>query len=91
MLRKTSYFFRYLCENREALESSARRLAEIVGYDWQPPTDVNDEQKKPTQVFLGGLDAGCVVSLADEKVYEPTHSAILEYYRPEEPLADHLR
>ncbi|KAI1724754.1 phosphoinositide 3-kinase family, accessory domain (PIK domain) domain-containing protein [Ditylenchus destructor] len=80
----------YLSDN-EMMETSAHRLAEIVGYEWKPPKDdVNHEEKKPTQVFLG-LDAGSLVSLADEKVYEPSHASVLEYYRPEEPLADHLR
>lgn len=72
------------------MEQSAKRLAQIVGYE-QPteaPAEWASEQKHSQQVFLG-LEPGAVVSLADRKVFQPTHPSLVEHYNGE--LADHLR
>lgn len=82
--------YRGYLADEESIENSEERLAQIVGYERKQAEEVNNEQKKPSQVFLG-LESGSIVSLADEKVFEPTHPSLVDYYRPEEPLSDHLR
>jgi hypothetical protein len=79
----------------EDILKSRKRLAEIVGYKLEEENETSQnyslEEKKPDQVFLG-LEAGQIVSLADEKIFEPIHPALLQFYRnPNEQLADHLR
>lgn len=72
------------------MQQSAHRLAQIVGYDLpvEQPAEWTKEEKQPQQVFLG-LEPGAVVSLADRKVFQPTHPSLVEHYTRE--LADHLR
>lgn len=86
-------FCRYLADN-SAIENSQRRLAKILNYELKRPTEREMEKwiletKSPTQVFLG-LNSGSLVSLADQKVFEPTHLDLIDYYNPAEPLSDHL-
>uniref|UniRef100_A0A914I5Y3 Large ribosomal subunit protein uL15m n=1 Tax=Globodera rostochiensis TaxID=31243 RepID=A0A914I5Y3_GLORO len=84
--------YRGYLANPNDIEASRVRLAEIVGYtlpEGEPPFE--SEQKRPEQIFLG-LEPGQLVSLADEKVYEPTHPTLVEFYRGEEQqLADTAR
>jgi hypothetical protein len=61
-----------------------------VGY--QLPSDTQKlglEEKKPEQIFLG-LEAGQIVSLADQKIFEPTDPVLVDFYRGGEPLADRI-
>uniref|UniRef100_A0A183CQT2 Large ribosomal subunit protein uL15m n=1 Tax=Globodera pallida TaxID=36090 RepID=A0A183CQT2_GLOPA len=84
--------YRGYLANPSDIEASRVRLAEIVGYtlpDGEPPFEA--EQKRPEQIFLG-LEPGQLVSLADEKVFEPTHPTLVEFYKGEEQqLADTVR
>jgi hypothetical protein len=43
-------------------------MAEILGYCLPEKTEVNEDSKRPDQVFLG-LEPGQLVSLADKKVF----------------------
>jgi len=78
----------------EDISKSEQKLAEILEYERKVnPESVQiweKETKRSNQVFLG-LNPGSLVSLVDEKVFEPTHPAIVEHFNPSEPLADHLR
>lgn len=77
------------------MKRSAERLAEIMAYDSNIITE-NDhklwekEEKRPDQVFLG-IRPGSLVSLADKKVFLPTHPEVFDHYNMKTPLADHLR
>jgi large subunit ribosomal protein L15 len=83
----------YLADDSD-ITKSEQRLAEILEYERNVDPDLAElwekEHKKPNEVFLG-LKPGSLVSLADKKVFEPTHPAIIDYFNPAEPLADHLR
>lgn len=85
--------FRYLA-NDEDISKSEQKLAGILEYERKVNPESAElwrkETKKNNQVFLG-LNPGSLVSLVDEKVFEPTHPAIVEHFNPSEPLADHLR
>lgn len=85
--------FRYLAEENDIVKSE-ERLANILEYNRKVDSEQIElwkkESKKSNEIFLG-LKPGSIVSLADKKVFEPTHPAIIEYYNPTEPLADHLR
>ena len=87
------FAFRYLAEDSD-ITKSEHRLAEILEYERNVDPQLSEvwrkESKKPNEIFLG-LKPGSLVSLADRKVFEPTHPAIIEHYNPSEPLADHLR
>ncbi|KAL3097465.1 hypothetical protein niasHS_003913 [Heterodera schachtii] len=84
--------YRGYLANPEDIETSRVRLADIVGYTLVTgPPPFENEQKRPDQVFLG-LEPGQLVSLEDEKVFEPTHPTLVEYYRGEEQqVADTIR
>ena len=83
------YKFSYLASD-EYIEKSRIRLADILEYELSKEAASQRELKRPEQLFLG-LEAGQLVSLADQKVFEPTHPTLVEYYRGGETLADHLR
>uniref|UniRef100_A0A7E4UQW4 ABC transporter substrate-binding protein n=1 Tax=Panagrellus redivivus TaxID=6233 RepID=A0A7E4UQW4_PANRE len=83
----------YLAPDSE-IATSEQRLSEILEYTRSVPVEQAEaweaQTKQANQVFLG-VKPGSLVSLADRKVFEPTHPALIEHYSPEEALADHLR
>ncbi len=46
--------------------------------DWYPVSGLV-ETKRPDQIFVG-LDPGSLVSLADRRVFRPTHAAHVAHY-----------
>jgi hypothetical protein len=83
---------------KDDILKSRLRLADIVGYKL-PESEYTGagekihsmEEKKSDQLFLG-LESGQLVSLIDEKVFEPTHPALIDYYRGSDaPFSDNIR
>ncbi|KAK6026410.1 hypothetical protein OSTOST_07646 [Ostertagia ostertagi] len=68
----------YLAETAELVDAR-KRLALVMGYDI-PDSEISIGEKGPTQVFHG-IPPGAVVSLADRKVFLPTHPVVKDYYQ----------
>lgn len=68
----------YLAKSAELAEAR-KRLALVMGYDL-PEKEICLGEKGPTQVFYG-IPPGAVVSLADKKVFLPSHPVVKDYYQ----------
>ncbi|KAI6214025.1 hypothetical protein M3Y94_00220200 [Aphelenchoides besseyi] len=80
----------YLAEESEC-EKAADELAQILDYKRTQsiPSHVQEE-KHPDHIFLG-IEPGSLVSLADKKIFRPTHPVHRDFYCDSEPLAEHMR
>ncbi|ULU09905.1 hypothetical protein L3Y34_014340 [Caenorhabditis briggsae] len=68
----------YLCEETE-IEKERQLSADVRGYELPETLKITSALKSIDQVFHG-IPSGCVVSLADRKVFAPKNEVHREYY-----------